>query len=204
MGSALVDEAHRTLLPPPGSPVTVDEPELSYLDREVEERSQRSAAAEHAGARELAGEFALSAVFAVSAIALLIVGPLEFEHPWLLLMLWITFGITSRIGFPIERNIAIPTQLILLPMLMLGPPAIVPLLEMVMPPPKLRIAFPCMAEIRPVLTTQAPVFSETASRSPNMSAAPLMLRDKSNCTITRVEPKLLEEVISVMPAIQPN
>lgn len=105
-----------------------DDVELSYLDREAAERSERRKAAEHAAVRELVGEFALSAVFAVSAIALLVVGPLDIEHPWLLLMLWCTFGITSRIGFPIDRNIAIPTQLVLFPMLMLGPPALVPLL----------------------------------------------------------------------------
>ncbi len=105
-----------------------DETELSYLDLQAAERAQRMEAADHTPARELIGEFALSGVFAVGAITLLIIGPLEVAHPWILALLWCTFAVTSRIGFPIERNIAIPTQLVLFPMLMLGPPALVPVL----------------------------------------------------------------------------
>src|SRR5579863_2391588 len=35
-------------------------------------------------------------------------------------------------------------------------------------------------------------------------AAPSMLRLKSNCSVTDVVPRLLDDVISVMPAIRPN
>ena len=35
-------------------------------------------------------------------------------------------------------------------------------------------------------------------------AAPLMSRFKSNCSVTLLEPRLLRDVISVMPAIRPS
>ncbi|MBJ7471420.1 MAG: diguanylate cyclase, partial [Solirubrobacteraceae bacterium] len=105
-----------------------DDAELTYLDLEEAVRTQREEAPDHSTTRELASEVVISVIFAICAVALAFVGPIDVEEPLLLAALTVAFAFTSRVGFPIERNIAIPTQLVLFPMLMLGPPALTPLL----------------------------------------------------------------------------
>ncbi len=46
----------------------------------------------------------------------------------MLAFLTVAMAVTARISFPIEGTVAIPTQLLLIPMLMLGPPALAPVL----------------------------------------------------------------------------
>ncbi len=111
--------------------MTDDDLEPTYLDLQAAERAQRQQAPDHSTARDLAGELAISAVFAVAAAILVVIGPTHVEHPYLLAILTVVFGITTRIGFPIDRTIAIPSQLVLFPLLMLGPPALAPVLVFV-------------------------------------------------------------------------
>jgi diguanylate cyclase (GGDEF)-like protein len=108
-----------------------DELEVSYLDREVAMLSEHVEAADHASIRDLTGEAVTFVVFLVAAFALAFHGPTHIEHPWMLGILTVAFGITSRIGFPIEFAISIPTQMFLFPLLILGPPALTPLLVFV-------------------------------------------------------------------------
>lgn len=108
--------------------MTDDDAERSYLDRELELRAGRKEAPDHSTARDLASEIVTTVIFFIAAIVLATQGPIEIEHPYLLALLTVAFAITSRIGFPIEMAVAIPTQMLLMPLLMLGPPAIVPLL----------------------------------------------------------------------------
>lgn len=78
--------------------------------------------------RDLRLEIGLSAIFLVWTAALLALAPPSVDRPWTLLFLTIALAITARISFPIEGTVAIPTQIMLLPMLMLGPPSLVPVL----------------------------------------------------------------------------
>ncbi|MDO9353677.1 MAG: GGDEF domain-containing protein [Solirubrobacteraceae bacterium] len=104
------------------------EGELSYLDREAAAKAERREAVDHASIAELRGEVVTLLFFLVAATVLAIQGPWDFEHPWLLGVLTLAFAITSRIGFPIDRAVAIPTQMLLMPLLILGPPALTPIL----------------------------------------------------------------------------
>lgn len=108
--------------------MTDDDVDLTYLDLQKVEREQRLATADRSSPRELAGEIGLFVAFLVGAVILLAVGPLEVEDPWMLAGLTVAFALSSRVGFPIDRTVAIPTQLTLFPLLMLGPPALTPIL----------------------------------------------------------------------------
>ncbi|MFT4033992.1 MAG: GGDEF domain-containing protein [Patulibacter sp.] len=102
--------------------------EVTFIDLEVAARAERAAAPDTATLGDLRLEAALSALFAGWAALLLVPGSLQVEHPYLLAFLTVAMAVTARISFPIEGTVAIPTQLLLIPMLMLGPPALAPML----------------------------------------------------------------------------
>ncbi|MBO9534396.1 MAG: GGDEF domain-containing protein [Solirubrobacteraceae bacterium] len=105
----------------------VDE-EVTFIDLEVAALQERETAPDTATLGDLRLEAALSALFAVWAGLLLALSPVDIEHPYLLAFLTVSLAVTARISFPIEGTVAIPTQLLLIPMLMLGPPALAPVL----------------------------------------------------------------------------
>ena len=105
-----------------------EEQELSYLDREVAQQAALREAADHATLSELSGELVTLIFFLVAAAILVFQGSWTIEHPWLLATITIAFAITTRIGFPIDSAVAIPTQMLLMPLLILGPPQITPIL----------------------------------------------------------------------------
>ena len=105
-----------------------EETELSYLDREIARDRERIEAPDHVTLATLSNEVATMGFFLVAATALAVQGPLDVDRPWLLLVLTIAFAVTSRIGFPIGAAVAIPTQMLLMPLLILGPPALAPIL----------------------------------------------------------------------------
>ena len=102
--------------------------EATFLDLEVEAHQERQTAPDTATLGDLRLEAGLSVIFAVWAVLLVVLAPIEVEHPYLLLFLTVAMAVTARISFPIEGTVAIPTQLLLVPMLMLGPPALAPVL----------------------------------------------------------------------------
>ncbi len=106
----------------------LDDDEVTFIDLEVAAHEQRETAPDAATLGDLRLEAALSAIFAVWAGLLLAFSPVEIEHPYVLAFLTVAMAVTARISFPIEGTVAIPTQLLLIPMLMLGPPALAPIL----------------------------------------------------------------------------
>ena len=96
-----------------------------FLDGSAGNRSQASRP------RDRSSEIVVLVVFVIGSALLLVHGPLNVEEPLLLALLTFAFALASRISFPIEETSAIPTQVLLLPLLMLGPPALTPLLVFV-------------------------------------------------------------------------
>src|SRR3954454_23233036 len=79
--------------------------------------------------RERIAEITLACATLVAAVALAGFGPKERPFdPWLAGALVIACGIAYRVRFHDGAGYAIPTQLVLVPMLLLLPPAVVPLL----------------------------------------------------------------------------
>ncbi len=77
----------------------------------------------------LAGGF-VSGAFLIAAVALALLAP---EAParasvWMLVALAAGFSVASRVEFPIGAGYAVPTQLFLVPLFILAPPALVPLI----------------------------------------------------------------------------
>jgi HD-GYP domain-containing protein (c-di-GMP phosphodiesterase class II) len=77
--------------------------------------------------RELHGELVAGAGFAVAAGALLASAPLAFD-PVLALALVVAYALASHIRFDVGAGYTVPTQLVLVPMLLLLEPAAVPVL----------------------------------------------------------------------------
>ncbi|HWE09668.1 MAG TPA: diguanylate cyclase, partial [Solirubrobacteraceae bacterium] len=80
-----------------------------------------------ASERELIVEAAAAIVFVAAAAALLILGGAAGLRPALTILLIIVYTLVGRIEFPVGTGYVVPTQLILVPMLLLLPPAVVPL-----------------------------------------------------------------------------
>jgi diguanylate cyclase (GGDEF)-like protein len=81
----------------------------------------------NASARELTVEACAAVAFAVAAAALLVVGGGIGRVPLGTAALLVgLYALLGRIEFPIGSGLVVPTQLVLFPMLMLLPPAIVP------------------------------------------------------------------------------
>lgn len=110
-----------------GSPlVDDDDPFVTPLDLEVAKRTEVELMPDHVPLRQLAPEIATLIVFVIFAAILAVSGPWTIEYPAVYWTIAIAFGIASRIGFPIGTSTAIPTQLLLFPLLMLGSPALAP------------------------------------------------------------------------------
>jgi hypothetical protein len=79
-------------------------------------------------ARELKAELGITVAFLITAGALALLAPSANASPWLTVALAAAFAVASRIEFPVGAGHAVPTQLFLIPLLLLGPPGLVPLI----------------------------------------------------------------------------
>lgn len=78
--------------------------------------------------RKLKAELGITVAFLLTAGALALLAPAASASPWLTVALAAAFAIASRIEFPVGAGHAVPTQLFLIPLLLLGPPGLVPLI----------------------------------------------------------------------------
>jgi diguanylate cyclase (GGDEF)-like protein len=79
-----------------------------------------------ASERELVVEASAAALFVVAAAVLVLVGGTSGLRPQVAVLLVAVYAVVGRIEFPVGAGYVVPTQLILVPMLLLLPPAIVP------------------------------------------------------------------------------
>jgi diguanylate cyclase (GGDEF)-like protein len=80
-----------------------------------------------ASRRELTVEASAAALFGVAAVTLLMAaGVPENWHPGLAALLVVAYTVVARVEFPVGAGYVVPTQLTLVPMLVLLPPAVVP------------------------------------------------------------------------------
>ncbi|MFT4036083.1 MAG: hypothetical protein QM679_10975, partial [Patulibacter sp.] len=79
-------------------------------------------------ARELKAELSITVSFLVVASVLALLAPAAHASAPLTAALAVSFAVASRIEFPVGAGHAVPTQLFLIPLLLLGPPGLVPLI----------------------------------------------------------------------------
>jgi diguanylate cyclase (GGDEF)-like protein len=79
-----------------------------------------------ASERELLVEAMAAALFVVTAFALVRAGGLTGLRPEVAALLTVVYALVARIEFPVGTGYVVPTQLILVPMLLMLPPAAVP------------------------------------------------------------------------------
>src|SRR4051812_13484096 len=78
--------------------------------------------------REWTAEVSLAVATLVAALAMALFGPRpQAFEPWLAAALVVACAVAYRVRFHDGAGYAIPTQLVLVPMLLLLPPAVVPL-----------------------------------------------------------------------------
>ena len=77
--------------------------------------------------QELRGELICGALFAAATVWLMLASPVEIE-PGLALALVVAYALAAHIRFEVGTGFTVPTQLALVPMLLLTSPALVPLL----------------------------------------------------------------------------
>ncbi|HZE07102.1 MAG TPA: hypothetical protein VE127_17870, partial [Solirubrobacteraceae bacterium] len=90
------------------------------LERSWEERERR------ASERELTVDAVAALLFALTAGALVLWAGPSLPHPGLAALLVAVYAVVGRIEFPVGAGYVVPTQLILIPMLLMLPPAAVP------------------------------------------------------------------------------
>src|SRR5947209_5562924 len=79
-----------------------------------------------ASRRELAVEAFAAAAFAAAAALLVLAGGVGSLQPQVVVLLVGVYGLVARIEFPVGAGYVVPTQLVLIPMLVMLPPAAVP------------------------------------------------------------------------------
>src|SRR6185312_7589375 len=79
-----------------------------------------------ASRRELAVDATAAGLFVAAAGALALTGDAAGLRPGLAALLIAVYAVVARIEFPVGAGYVVPTQLILVPMLLLLPPAVVP------------------------------------------------------------------------------
>src|ERR1700742_5247831 len=79
-----------------------------------------------ASERELVVEASAAALFVVAAAVLLLIGGVAGLRPQVAVLLVAVYAVVGRIEFPVGAGYVVPTQLILVPMLLMLPPGIVP------------------------------------------------------------------------------
>lgn len=98
------------------------------LDAEALIEASRNRAVSGLGGRDRLASLLLGSLFAAAATALaLFVGSARDAGPWQVGLLVLAYAVASRIDFEIGTGYAVPTQLVLIPMLALLPVRIVPL-----------------------------------------------------------------------------
>ena len=79
-----------------------------------------------ASERELLVEASAAALFVVAAIVLVLAGGVAGLRPQVAALLIVVYAVVGRIEFPVGAGYVVPTQLILVPMLLMLPPSVVP------------------------------------------------------------------------------
>ena len=101
-------------------------PATASADEELFE-AVRNQVSKRLSPRELRGEAVAGLLFMATALALVAWSPGESE-PALALALVVAYALAAHIRFEIATGFTVPTQLALVPMLLLTEPALVPLL----------------------------------------------------------------------------
>src|SRR6202012_6080288 len=78
-----------------------------------------------ASERELLVEASAAVLFVVAAAVLLLIGGVAGLRPQVAVLLVAVYAVVGRIEFPVGAGYVVPTQLILVPMLLMLPPAVV-------------------------------------------------------------------------------
>ena len=78
--------------------------------------------------RELRAELGITIAFLIAATTLALLSPPADAPVALTAALAVAFAVASRVEFPVGAGHAVPTQLFLIPLLLLGPPGFVPLI----------------------------------------------------------------------------
>jgi diguanylate cyclase (GGDEF)-like protein len=101
-----------------------DEEPLSATERLLESSwAQRE---RRASRRELAVDATAAALFVAAAGALALAGDTSGFRPTVAVLLIAVYAVVARIEFPVGAGYVVPTQLVLVPMLLMLPPAVVP------------------------------------------------------------------------------
>ncbi|HEY2317480.1 MAG TPA: diguanylate cyclase [Solirubrobacteraceae bacterium] len=79
-----------------------------------------------ASERELVVEASAAALFVVAAVVQMLTGGVVGLRPEVAVLLIAVYAVVGRIEFPVGAGYVVPTQLILVPMLLMLPPAVVP------------------------------------------------------------------------------
>jgi diguanylate cyclase (GGDEF)-like protein len=79
-----------------------------------------------ASQRELVVEASAAALFVVAAVVQILTGGVAGLRPEVAVLLIAVYAVVGRIEFPVGAGFVVPTQLILVPMLLMLPPAVVP------------------------------------------------------------------------------
>ena len=90
------------------------------LERSWAQRERR------ASRRELAVDATAAGLFVAAAGALALVGDTTGVRPGIAALLIAVYAVVARIEFPVGAGYVVPTQLVLVPMLLMLPPAVVP------------------------------------------------------------------------------
>ena len=79
-----------------------------------------------ASERELIVEASAAALFVIAATVLVLAGGVAGLRPQVAALLIVVYAVVGRIEFPVGAGYVVPTQLILVPMLLMLPPSVVP------------------------------------------------------------------------------
>ncbi|MGZ4171158.1 MAG: hypothetical protein ACXVRN_07330, partial [Solirubrobacteraceae bacterium] len=79
-----------------------------------------------ASERELVVEASAAALFLIAAVVQILTGGVAGLRPEVAALLIAVYAVVGRIEFPVGAGYVVPTQLILVPMLLMLPPAVVP------------------------------------------------------------------------------
>jgi HD-GYP domain-containing protein (c-di-GMP phosphodiesterase class II) len=112
----------------PSLPETAVTPGSSSFDGDLLIEQSRDIAGRHLGDRDRIASLILGSAFLAAAVALaVLVGSDRAVGPWTMAVFVVSYAVASRIDFEVGTGSAVPTQLVLVPMLALLPVQYVPL-----------------------------------------------------------------------------
>src|SRR2546425_9258874 len=113
----------------PPLPETAAPPVSAGLDGDLLIEQSREIAGKHLGDRDRLASLILGAGFVAGAAALAVIGDsARTASAWTIVLFVASYAVASRVDFEVGTGSAVPTQLVLVPMLALLPAQYVPLL----------------------------------------------------------------------------